>query len=82
MAPVPPAAGLHPLGAIALAVAGAPAATPFMLLHGADNRMPTVTRGTLLLELFGAAEYGLRTGLSAAPARVLQGAARAKEWLT
>jgi hypothetical protein len=35
----------------------------------------TIARGTLPLALFGAAGYGLRTGIMAAPARILQGAA-------
>ncbi len=37
--------------------------------------MMTIARGTLPLALFGAAGYGLRTGLLAAPARILQGGA-------
>ncbi len=69
------AAGLHPLGAVLLAVVGAPAATAFVLLHGAGNGLLTIARGTLPLVLFGPAGYGLRTGLLAAPARLLQGAA-------
>lgn len=69
------ATALHPLGAALLAVVGAPAAIPFVLLHGAGNGMLTIARGTLPLALFGPAGYGLRTGLLAAPARILQGAA-------
>jgi MFS family permease len=69
------AAGLHPLGALLLALIGAPAAIPFVLLHGAGNGMLTIARGTLPLQLFGAVGYGLRTGLLAAPARILQGGA-------
>ena len=69
------AAGLHPLGALLLALVGASAAIPFVLLHGAGNGMLTIARGTLPLQLFGAAGYGLRTGLLAAPARILQGGA-------
>jgi hypothetical protein len=69
------AAGLHPLGAILLALIGAPAAIPFVLLHGAGNGMLTIARGTLPLALFGSAGYGLRTGIIAAPARILQGGA-------
>ena len=69
------AAGLHPIGAVLLATFGAPAAIPFVLLHGAGNGMLTIARGTLPLALFGPAGYGLRTGLLAAPARILQGAA-------
>lgn len=69
------ATGLHPLGAILLAAVGAPAAIPFVLLHGGGNGMLTIARGTLPLALFGAAGYGLRTGILAAPARILQGGA-------
>ena len=69
------AAGLHPVGAVLLAAVGAPAAIAFVLLHGAGNGLLTIARGTLPLALFGPAGYGLRTGLLAAPARILQGAA-------
>jgi MFS family permease len=69
------AAALHPLGAILLGLIGAPAAIPFVLLHGAGNGMLTIARGTLPLALFGSTGYGLRTGLVAAPARILQGGA-------
>ena len=69
------AAGLLPLGAVLLAVVGAPAAIPFVLLHGSGNGMLTIARGTLPLALFGPVGYGLRTGLLAAPARILQGGA-------
>lgn len=69
------AAGLHPIGAALFATLGAPAAIPFVLLHGGGNGLLTIARGTLPLSLFGAAGYGLRTGLLAAPARILQGAA-------
>jgi MFS family permease len=69
------ATSLHPAGAVLLALLGAPAAIPFVILHGAGNGMLTIARGTLPLALFGAAGYGLRTGLLAAPARLLQGGA-------
>lgn len=69
------ATALHPLGAVLLIVVGVPAAIPFVLLHGAGNGMLTIARGTLPLALFGPAGYGLRTGLLAAPARILQGGA-------
>lgn len=69
------AASLHPVGAVFLALIGAPAAIGFVLLHGAGNGMMTIARGTLPLALFGPASYGLRTGLLAAPARILQGGA-------
>lgn len=67
------AAGLHPVGAMLLVIFGAPMAVPFVLLHGAGNGLLTIARGTLPLTLFGPAGYGLRTGLLAAPSRILQG---------
>jgi hypothetical protein len=69
------ATGLHPIGALLLAIFGPVVAIPFVLLHGAGNGMLTIARGTLPLALFGAAGYGLRTGILAAPARILQGGA-------
>ena len=66
---------MHPIGAVALAILGAPAAIAFVLLHGGGNGIMTIARGTLPLALFGAAGYGLRTGLLAAPTRILQGGA-------
>ena len=69
------ATGLHPIGALVLAAFGAPAAIPFVLLHGAGSGMLTIARGALPLALFGASGYGLRTGLLTAPARILQGGA-------
>ncbi|BBK29493.1 putative MFS family arabinose efflux permease [Stella humosa] len=68
------AAGLHPIGAGILMIVGGPAAAVFAILHGAGNGLLTIARGTLPLALFGPAGYGLRTGLIAAPARILQGA--------
>jgi MFS family permease len=69
------ATGLHPIAATLLALVGAPAAIPFVLLHGGGNGLLTIARGTLPLALFGAGGYGLRTGILAAPARILQGGA-------
>jgi len=69
------ATALHPIAAALLAIIGAPAAILFTLLHGGGNGMLTIARGTLPLALFGAAGYGLRTGLLAAPSRILQGGA-------
>ena len=66
---------LHPIGAAIFAVVGAPAAVAFVMLHGAGNGMLTIARGTLPLALFGAAGYGLRTGILVAPTRILQGGA-------
>jgi len=69
------ATGLHPIGALLLAILGPVMAVPFVLLHGAGNGMLTIARGTLPLALFGPAGYGLRTGILSAPARILQGGA-------
>jgi MFS family permease len=69
------ATGLHPIGAALLAIFGPAVAVPFVLLHGGGNGMLTIARGTLPLALFGPAGYGLRIGLLAAPARILQGGA-------
>ena len=69
------ATGLHPIGALLLAIFGPVMAVPFVLLYGAGNGMLTIARGTLPLALFGPAGYGLRTGILSAPARILQGGA-------
>lgn len=61
----------HPLGAVALLLAGPVAALPFVLLHGFGNGLLTIVRGTLPLALFGAAGYGARQGLVVLPGRVL-----------
>jgi len=66
---------LNPIGAALLGVFGPVVAVPYVLLHGAGNGMLTIARGTLPLALFGPSGYGMRTGILAAPARVLQGAA-------
>lgn len=52
------------------------AAVAFTLLHGAGNGLLTIAKDTLPLALFGPADYGLRTGLLSAPARVAQAGAR------
>ena len=69
------AALAHPLGAAALLLAGAPAALPFVLLHGAGNGIMTIAKGTLPLQLFGPLGYGSRQGWITMPARVAQAAA-------
>ena len=69
------AALAHPLGAAALLLAGAPAAWPFALLHGAGNGIMTIARGTLPLQLFGPQGYGVRQGWVTLPARIAQAAA-------
>lgn len=66
------AASLHPLGAVALAVIGAPAAPLFAIFYGAGNGLLTIARGTVPLALFGPHGYGERTGLLGAPARITQ----------
>jgi hypothetical protein len=69
------ATALHPVAAVLLAALGPAGVVPFVLLHGAGNGLLTIARGTLPLALFGATGYGLRSGLLAAPARILQGGA-------
>src|SRR6202045_3512298 len=69
------ASALHPIGAAFLVAFGAPGIIAFALLHGAGNGMITIAKGTLPLALFGPGEYGLRSGLLSAPARMLQAAA-------
>ena len=66
---------LHPLGAVALLLIGAPAAFAFTLLHGAGNGILTIAKGTLPLTVFGPEGYGYRQGLIAAPSRIAQAAA-------
>ncbi len=69
------AALLHPVGAVALIVFGAPAAAFFAILHGAGNGILTIAKGTLPLALFGSAGYGHRQGVLMVPARVAQACA-------
>jgi hypothetical protein len=66
------AALLHPLGALALGLVGAPAAAVFAVLHGAGNGILTIAKGTLPLVLFGPAGYGHRQGWLMVPARIAQ----------
>jgi predicted MFS family arabinose efflux permease len=61
----------HPLGALAVALAGPVGALPFVLLHGMGNGLLTIVRGTLPLALFGAAGYGARQGWIAMPGRLV-----------
>jgi len=68
------AAALHPIGVAVLAIAGAPAAAVFGVLHGAGNGILTIAKGTLPLVIFGPQGYGQRQGLLMLPARVLQAA--------
>jgi predicted MFS family arabinose efflux permease len=69
------AVAAHPVGALVLALVGAPAAAAFTLLHGAGNGILTITKGTLPLALFGPMGYGARQGLMLVPARFAQAAA-------
>jgi len=66
------AAALHPIGAILIAVGGAPLIALFAVVHGAGNGMLTIVRGTLPLALFGPSGYGARIGRISAPARIGQ----------
>ena len=66
------AALMHPVGAVALTLAGAPAAVLFAVLHGAGNGILTIAKGTLPLALFGPQAYGQRQGLLMVPARIAQ----------
>lgn len=66
------AAALHPLGAAALLLWGAPAAVAFAAMHGAGIGLMTIVKGTLPLSLFGAQGFGQRGGWLEAPARVAQ----------
>jgi MFS family permease len=65
----------HPLGAVLLAVFGAPAAAIFVVAHGMGNGVLTIAKGTLPLAVFGPVGYGARTGLISAPSRLLQATA-------
>jgi predicted MFS family arabinose efflux permease len=62
----------HPLGAAALLAVGAPAASVFVILHGAGNGILTIAKGTLPLVLFGPQGYGARQGMLMVPARIAQ----------
>ncbi|MEO5732823.1 MAG: MFS transporter [Rubrivivax sp.] len=65
----------HPLGVALLLGLGAAAALPFAVLHGAGNGVLTIVKGTLPLQLWGAAGYGARQGWLVMPGRLLQGLA-------
>jgi hypothetical protein len=60
---------LQPVGAAAFCFLGAPSIV-LAVFYGAGNGMLTIARGTLPLAVFGAQNYGLLTGMLAAPARV------------
>ena len=63
---------MHPLGAGALALAGAKAAPLVALGQGAGNGMITVAKGILPLSLYGPANYAYRSALLTQPAQVVQ----------
>ncbi len=65
----------HPVGAAGLIAVGAPAASPFAVIHGAGNGVMTIASGALPLALFGPGGYGLRQGFLMAPARVISASA-------
>lgn len=65
----------HPVGAAGLIALGAPAASPFAVIHGAGNGVMTIASGALPLALFGPGGYGLRQGVLMAPARVISASA-------
>jgi predicted MFS family arabinose efflux permease len=66
----------HPIGAGALALFGATAASgAFAVLHGAGSGILTIARGTVPLAMFGPENYGYRLGLLGAPSRVAMAAA-------
>lgn len=67
----------HPVGAVFLLIAGAPAAALFAILHGGGNGVLTIAKGTLPLVIFGPQGYGARQGYLMVPARVCQAAAPA-----
>lgn len=66
------AAALHPIGALAFGLIGAPAAALFGVLHGAGNGILTIAKGTLPLVIFGPNGYGHRQGVLMVPARIAQ----------
>jgi MFS family permease len=63
---------MHPLGAGALALFGAKAASLMALGQGAGNGMLAVAKGVLPLSLYGPDNYAYRSALLTQPAQVLQ----------
>jgi hypothetical protein len=64
----------HPLGAGIVGLlggAGIPALV-FAALHGFGNGLLTIARGTVPLVIYGPQNYGYRSGLLGAPARIAQ----------
>jgi predicted MFS family arabinose efflux permease len=66
------AALLHPAGALALVLFGAPVAALFAILHGMGNGILTIANGTLPLVIFGATGYGRRQSQLTRPSRIVQ----------
>ncbi len=66
------ASSLHPVGAVAFGIFGAPVVYGFTALHGAGVGLMTIVKGTLPLALFGVDGFGRRAGWLEAPARVAQ----------
>jgi predicted MFS family arabinose efflux permease len=68
-------AGLLPVGALLLVLAGPVAAVPFVLMHGASNGIITICRGSVPLALFGPRGYPVLMGKLALPVLMAQAAA-------
>lgn len=64
------AATLHPLGALAFGIVGAPAAALFGVLHGVGNGILTIAKRTLPLVILGTGGYEYHQGVLMLPARV------------
>lgn len=60
---------LHPLGAACVTFMGPAAGALLAVGQGAGNGMLTVSKGVLPLQVFGAQDYGYRSGLLSTPAR-------------
>lgn len=63
---------LHPLGAAALVLLGAPAAPAFVIAQGLGNGVLSVASGTLPLAIYGRENYAARAGLLNTPAKLIQ----------
>lgn len=63
---------LHPLGALALVLAGSSAAPVFVIAQGLANGVLAVASGALPLAIYGREHYGYRSALVSTPARIVQ----------
>ena len=63
---------LHPLGALALVLAGSAAAPVFVVAQGLANGVLAVASGALPLAIYGRENYGYRAALLNTPAKVVQ----------